>query len=168
MAHREEPRWSLRELPIFGKEKNENPQSFLLSLKGFLNYIHCNPETDDTKVEQAITHLGKCLHDKSRNWFENYVATKRPRDDEGRVRDRTVEKWKQILKNFTQVFHPYAKTLEQWDMAWKRLRWNPKSETIEDFTDRVKQLGDMLDKNEQKQVRTIKMSTPDREHTRPS
>ena len=50
MAHREEPRWSLRDLPSFGKEKNENPQSFLLSLKGFLNYIHCNPETDDTKV----------------------------------------------------------------------------------------------------------------------
>ena len=91
MAHKEEPRWSLRDLPSFGKEKNANPQSFLLSLKGFLNYIHCNPETNDTKVEQAITHLGNCLHDKSRNWFENHVATKRPRDDEGRVRDRTVE-----------------------------------------------------------------------------
>ena len=47
-------------------------------------------------------------------------------------------------------------------MAWERLSWNPKSETIEDFTDRVKQLGDMLDKNEQEQVRTIKVSTPDR------
>ena len=162
MACREEPRWSLRDLPSFGREKNENPQSFLLSLKRFLNYIHCNPETDDTKVEQAITHLGNCLHDKSRNWFENHVATKRPRDDEDRFRDRTVEEWKQILKNFTKAFHPYGKTLEQWDMAWKRLSWNPKSETIEDFTDRVKQLGDMLDKNEQEQVRTIKMSTPDR------
>ena len=44
----------------------------------------------------------------------------------------------------------------------KDLVGNPKSETIEDFTDRVKQLGDMLDKNEQEQVRTIKMSIPDR------
>ena len=64
MTHREEPRWSLRDLPSFGKEKNGNPQSFLFSLKGFLNYIHCNPETYNTKVEQAITHLGNCLHDK--------------------------------------------------------------------------------------------------------
>ena len=146
MAHREEPRWCLRDLPSFDKEKNENPQCFLLSLKWFLNYIHCNPETDDTKVEQAITHLGNCLHDISRNWFENHVATKRPRDDEGRVRDRTVEEWKQILKIFTKAFHPYGKILEQWDMGWKRLSWNPKSEIIEDFTDRVKQLGDMIDK----------------------
>ena len=49
------------------------------------------------KVEQAITHLGNWLHAKSRNWFENHIATKRPRDDEGIVRDRTVEEWKQIL-----------------------------------------------------------------------
>ena len=42
------------------------------------------------------------------------------------------------------------------------LSWNPKSETMEDFTDRVKQLGNMLDKNEQGHVRTIKMSTLDR------
>ena len=105
--------------------------------------------------------MGNCLHDKSGNWLENHVATKRSRDDEGRVRDRTVEKWKQMLKNFTKAFHPYGKTLEQWDMAWKRLSCNPKSETMEDFTDRVKQLGDMLDKNEHEQVRTIKMSTPD-------
>ena len=47
-------------------------------------------------------------------------------------------------------------------MAWKRLCLNPKSETIEDFTDRVKHLSGMLDKNKQEQVRTIKMSTPDR------
>ena len=73
-----------------------------------------------------------------------------------------VEEWKQMIKNFTKAFHPYGKTLEQWDMAWKRLSWNPKSETMEDFTDKVKQLGDMLDKNEQEQVRTIKMNTPDR------
>ena len=42
VVYREEARWSLRDLPSFGKEKNENSQSFLLSLKGFLNYIHCN------------------------------------------------------------------------------------------------------------------------------
>ena len=53
-------------------------------------------------------------------------------------------------------------------MAWKRLSWNPKSETIEDFTDRVKQLGDMLDKTEQEQVRSIKMSTLIGEHTKVS
>ena len=47
-ACKEEPRQSLRDLPSFGKEKNENPQSFLLSLKGFPNCIHCNPETHDT------------------------------------------------------------------------------------------------------------------------
>ena len=155
-------RCSLRDLPSSGKEKNENQQSFLLNFKGFLNYIHCNPKIADTKVEQEITQLGNCVHDKSRNWFENHVATERPRDDEDRVRNRTVEGWKQILKNFTKAFHPYEKTLEQRDMAWKRLSWNPKQDLIEDFTDRVKQLGDMLHKNAQEQVRTIKMSTPDR------
>ena len=51
-----------------------------------------NPETDDTKVEQAITHLGNCLHDKSRHWLENHVATKRPRDDEGRVKRQNSRK----------------------------------------------------------------------------
>ena len=35
-------------------------------------------------------------------------------------------------------------------MTWKRFSWNAKSKTIEDFTDRLKQLGDMLDENEQK------------------
>ena len=41
MAHREEPKWSLRDLPSFGKEKNENPQKFSSQSKRFLNYIHC-------------------------------------------------------------------------------------------------------------------------------
>ena len=27
MAHRDQPRWFLRDLPSFGQEKNENPQS---------------------------------------------------------------------------------------------------------------------------------------------
>ena len=78
------------------------------------------------------------------------------------VTDETVKGWKQIPISFTKAFHPYGKTLGQWDMAWKRLSWNPKSQRIKDFADRVKQLGDMPDKNEHEQVRTITMSTPDR------
>ena len=32
MVHRVEPRWSLRDLPSFGKEKNENPHKFSFSV----------------------------------------------------------------------------------------------------------------------------------------
>ena len=91
MACKEEPRWSLRDLPSFGKEKNENQQSFLLSLTGFPNYINCNPEPDNTKFEQPIIYLENCLPHKSRDWFENHVATRGPRVHEGSTRNRLVD-----------------------------------------------------------------------------
>ena len=33
-------------------------------------------------------------------------------------------------------------------MEWERPSWNHKTEVIEEFTDRVKQLGDMFNRNE--------------------
>ena len=74
------------------KRKSENPQCFPLSLKGFLlDCISCNPQADKAKIEHAFTHLENNLHDKSRHWLEKNVSTKIPLDDEGTVRDRTVE-----------------------------------------------------------------------------
>ena len=47
-------------------------------------------------------------------------------------------------------------------MGMERFCWSSEYETIENFKDGVKQLGDMHDKNKQKQVRTINMVIPHR------
>ena len=62
-----------------------------------------------------------------------------------------MEEGKEILKNLTEAFHHCGEHKGDsgwWNTAGKGLNWNPKSETKDNFTDRVKQLGDLFDKNE--------------------
>ena len=53
-----------------------------------------------------------------------------------------------------------GKTTEQLEMAWANIKWNPTTESIEEF---VKQLVTVLGKTQEDQVLKMKMSSPSAE-----
>ena len=53
-----------------------------------------------------------------------------------------------------------GKTTEQLEMAWANIKWNPTTESIEEFVSKIKQLATVLGKTQEDQVLKIKMSSP--------
>ena len=56
-----------------------------------------------------------------------------------------------------------GKTTEQLEMAWANIKWNPTTESIEEFVSKIKQLATVLGKTQEDQVLKIKMSLPSAE-----
>ena len=56
-----------------------------------------------------------------------------------------------------------GKTTEQLEMAWANIKWNPTTESIEEFVSKIKQLATVLGKTQEDQVLKIKMSSPSAE-----
>ena len=145
-------KYQLKDLPSFAGDKDQDPQEFLFQFQNFLKYIQLDVRDGDS-VKKALTHFGTCMTKKARIWFQNQVP-----DVEA---DRTVAQYNQVLKDFAKAFHPLGKTVEQLEMAWARLRWNPQSESIEDFANKVTQLAKVLSKSDAEGVLKIKMASPD-------
>ena len=152
---------SIEDYPIFGDEKDQDPQEFVYRFKGFLRFINLKVNSA-ANVEKAIFHLSMCMHKKARAWFENHVGPT-PTDEDGRPKPRSVEQWDQILLDFVRAFHPLGKTNEQLEVAWSNLKWSPTVEDIEDYVEKIHQLAVLLGKSNEEQVIKIKMSVPDRE-----
>ena len=62
-----------------------------------------------------------------------------------------------------KCFHPMGKTTEQLEMAWANIKWNPTTESTEEFVSKIKQLATVLGKMHKDQVLKIKMSSPSAE-----
>ena len=48
-------------------------------------------------------------------------------------------------------------------MVWANIKWNPITESIEEFVSKIKQLATVLGKTQEDQVLKIKMSSPSAE-----
>ena len=107
---------------------------------------------DPASVEKALSYLGQCLSSKARDWFQTHVGP--PRVVENR---RSKAEYEQLLKDFKKCFHPMGKTTEQLE------KWNPTTESIEEFVSKIKQLATVLGKTQEDQVLKIKMSSPSAE-----
>ena len=153
----DQPKYQLRDLPKFGGEKTEDPIEFVYQFENFLRYISHEVNNHDS-VEKALTYLGQCLSGKARDWFQTHVGPPRAADH-----GRSKAEYEQLLKDFKKCFHPMGKTTEQLEMAWANIKWNPTTESIEEFVSKIKQLATVLGKTQEDQVLKIKMSSPSAE-----
>ena len=153
----DQPKYQLRDLPKFGGEKTEDPIEFVYQFENFLRYISHEVNNHDS-VEKAPTYLGQCLSGKARDWFQTHVGPPRAADH-----GRSKAEHEQLLKDFKKCFHPMGKTTEQLEMAWANIKWNPTTESIEEFVSKIKQLATVLGKTQEDQVLKIKMSSPSAE-----
>ena len=153
----DQPKYQLRDLPKFGGEKTEDPIEFVYQFENFLRYIS-HDMNDHASVEKALTYLGQCLSSKARDWFQTHVGPPRAADH-----GRSKAEYEQLLKDFKKCFHPMGKTTEQLEMAWANIKWNPTTESIEEFVSKIKQLATVLGKTQEDQVLKIKMSSPSAE-----
>ena len=71
--------------------------------------------------------------------------------------------WDTDPSDFKKCCHPMGKTTEQLEMAWANIKWNPTTESIEEFVSKIKQLATVLGKTPEDQVLKIKMSSPSAE-----
>ena len=153
----DQPKYQPRDLPKFGGEKTEDPIEFVYQFENFLRYIS-HEVNDNASVEKALTYLGQCLSSKARDWFQTHVGPPKAADH-----GRSKAEYEQLLKDFKKCFHPMGKTTEQLEMAWANIKWNPTTESIEEFVSKIKQLATVLGKTQEDQVQKIKMSSPSAE-----
>ena len=112
---------------------------------------------DNASVEKALTYLGQCLSSKARDWFQTHVGPPRAADH-----GRSKAEYEQLLKDFKKCFHPMGKTTEQLEMAWANIKWNPTTESIEEFVSKIKQLATVLDKTQEDRDRDYRDSRSNR------
>ena len=140
-----------------GSNKREDSIEFVYQFENFLRYIS-HEVNDNASVEKALTYLGQCLSSKARDWFQTHVGPPRAADH-----GRSKAEYEQLLKDFKKCFHPMGKTTEQLEMAWANIKWNPTTESIEEFVSKIKQVATVLGKTQEDQVLKIKMSSPSAE-----
>ena len=66
-------KYELQDLPKFGDDKNKDPFGFMYQFDNFLWYINLD-FTSPTKVENAITLFGSCMHKAARSYFETHIG----------------------------------------------------------------------------------------------
>ena len=119
----DQPKYQLWDLPKFGGEKTEDPIEFVYQFENFLRYIS-HEVNDNASVEKALTYL---------DWFQTHVGPPRTA-----AHGRSKAEYEQLLKDFKKCFHPMGKTTEQLEMAWANIKWNPTTESIEEFVSKIK------------------------------
>ena len=146
------PRWSIRDLPHFaGRKDEENPTTHLMEFEDFMKEIGqptgqpgfpFSQNQDESKVEirNLVTKFRNSLKAKARRWFELNAAEN----------IETADGWQELRDKFESSFSWTGGTREQMIKAWKDLKWDPASDSLDDFVYKFCELATALGYRDQK------------------
>ena len=140
------PRWSIRDLPHFsGENREENPSTHMMEFKDFVKEIGMktgdpgNGFEEEQDVIKLVTKFRNSLKGKARRWYETTYRTQNV---------QTEAAWKELEKAFLSNFSWAGGTSEQMRKAWKKLEWDPTTESLDDFVYKFSELATALNESE--------------------
>ena len=133
-------KWSTKDIPQFQGITGENPSTHLMEFHDFLNNIGINagtldqPENAET-LRDVIKYFVSSLKGRARQWLElNFGVGQRA----------TYRHWQDIQREFRNQYNLAGSTREQQIKVWKDLKWNPATESLDDFVYKYRELGNAL------------------------
>ena len=127
----------MRNLPKFSGEKMESADNTFDAFDDYVEIQQIN--VADANMVQIITRFGYSLLGKATMWF-NQGRDGRPH--------ATVADWNALKEQFKKQFNPVGNTREKQMASWRNIKWDG-SETLDEFSYRVTQLGKTLGLNDQ-------------------
>ena len=129
-------------------ERDAMPHTHLIEFEDFLvntgSEINELPHFDEPQpvdrahyqgvIRDVVSKFKASLKGKPRLWFEMQYPTV---NDE----PKTVQEHKEMLSAFTTEHNPIGSTKEQQIMAWKKLKWDPSKEKLDDFVYRFRRVA---------------------------
>ena len=73
---------------------------------------------------------------------------------------KTVQEYKKMLSLFTTEHNPIGSTIEQQNMAWKNMKWDPTTERLDDFVYRFRRVAQEIGYNADQQLTFFRCSVP--------
>ena len=160
-------RYSIRDIPIFDGKGDAMPHTHLIEFEDFLANTgsdikdlpqHGEPHEVDRPhyeavMKDVVNKLKTSLKGKPRLWYEMQYPTS---DDE----PKTVQAYKKMLSLFTTEHNPIGSTIEQQTMAWKNMKWNPTTESLDDFVYRFRRVAQEIGYNADQQLTFFRCSVP--------
>ena len=148
----ERSKWSMRDLPKFygDRVRGELASSHIMEFEDFLTGV--GVKHDDTRYDTRVLFVNS-LKGKARNWFHTTFG---PITDDA-LGDIT---WDKIKREFLIHFNPVGSTREQQIKAWKEMKWDPTTESLDDFSFRFTQLGTDLGYTEEQQLESFILCVP--------
>ena len=136
-------KWSVQSVSKFHGDTGQNANSHMFEFNDFLKAARIEAigeGAEDTRdATQIINDFVTTLKGKARLWFDVNIPE---------AERTTVAHWKVIKNAFKDHFNPLGSTREQRVRAWKDMRWDPTTESIDDFSYKYKELGLSLGLND--------------------
>ena len=149
MVGNENLKWPNKDIPKFSGEKNEDAAStHILCFQGFLKNTRLQMDPDDptADAEKLITLFQNSPKCRARHWFQQSLDL---------TGTQNVEKWLDIKKKFLAQYNPVGSTKEQQMKAWKDMKWDPSSESLDDFSYRYTTLATDIGFTEEHQLKSF-------------
>ena len=136
-------KWSVQSVSKFHGDTGQNANPHMFEFNDFLKAARIEAigeGAEDTRdATQIINDFVTTLKGKARLWFDVNIPE---------AERTTVAHWKVIKNAFKDHFNPLGSTREQRVCAWKDMRWDPTTESIDDFSYKYKELGLSLGLND--------------------
>ena len=148
-------RWSIQNISKFYGNPNQDPEYHVREFEDVLKASNQWPEdvgnVADPDASRIIVHFITTLSNRARAWVEQQIP----------MGERTTWAHYEALKiKFLEHFNLSGSTPAQRNRAFREMRWDPTTQSIEDYSYKFEKLGTSLGFNQEALVCALKATLP--------
>ena len=148
-------RWSIQNISKFYGNPNQDPEYHVREFEDVLKASNQWPDdvanVADQDASRIIVHFITTLSNRARAWVEQQIPM---------VERVTWEHYEALKTKFLEHFNLSGSTPAQRNRAFREMRWDPTTQSIEDYSYKFEKLGASLGFNQEALVCALKATLP--------